>query len=71
MNALDTVAAQRDAMSQRNRELAKQLDAANTEIARLKGGAAPAAPAPETPRAGVGEVPKAKPAKNFRTRTVR
>lgn len=37
MTNLETVAAQRDELSMKNRELAQQLEAANAEIARLNG----------------------------------
>lgn len=72
MNALDKVAAQRDEMSMKNRELARQLEAARAEIARLKGGASPPAPAAsDASPTGVVAVPATKPGKGFRTRTVR
>jgi hypothetical protein len=72
MNALDTVAAQRDAANAKVRELSIKLDAANAEIERLKlkdaqGGYVP--PVPQgAPGIVHGEVPQASPLKSKRPR---
>jgi len=67
MTPLDTVAAQRDALSMKNRELARQLDAANAEIARLKGGSMPQSPASHQVSAdGASMVPVTRPVKASR-----
>jgi hypothetical protein len=74
MTNLETVAAQRDELAMKNRELSRKLDATNAEIARLKGeekappGVLDVAPIPVSAGALVPPVPSVGPPKAKRAR---